>query len=168
MAHLKETLRTSGGALAKAKAVRSSARKLNLVAASIRGKSAAAALTLLTFEKRRVSDEVRKVLQAAVANAENNHKLDVDKLYVAEAWVGRAFVMKRFHTRGRGKSAGIEKPFSNLTIVVKERENDKKLSAKRTRSFSKKTETKKAKAGVPAEASAGAKAKADKSAKAGA
>jgi large subunit ribosomal protein L22 len=154
MAYLKDTLRTSGGALAKAKAVRTSARKLNLVAASIRGKSAAAALTLLTFEKRRVSDEVRKVLQAAVANAENNHKLDVDKLYVAEAWVGRAFVMKRFHTRGRGKSAGIEKPFSNLTIVVKERENDKKLSAKRARGFSKKTEPKKAKAGAPAEASA--------------
>ena len=148
MAYLKDTLRKEGGALAKAKAVRTSARKLNLVAASIRGKSAAAALTLLTFEKRRVSDEVRKVLQAAVANAENNHKLDVDKLYVAEAWVGRAFVMKRFHTRGRGKSAGIEKPFSNLTIVVKERENDKKLSAKRARGFSKKTETNKAKAGA--------------------
>ncbi|MDE1901997.1 MAG: 50S ribosomal protein L22 [Alphaproteobacteria bacterium] len=135
---LKETLRKEGGALAKAKAVRSSARKLNLVAASIRGKSAAAALTQLTFEKRRVSDEVKKVLQAAVANAENNHNLDVDKLYVAEAWVGRAFVMKRFHTRGRGRSAGIEKPFSNLTIVVKERDNSKELSSKRKRSFSKK------------------------------
>lgn len=138
MAMLKETLRKEGGALAKAKALRSSARKLNLVAASIRGKSAAAALTQLTFEKRRVAVEVKKVLQAAVANAENNHSLDVDKLYVAEAWVGRAFVMKRFHTRGRGRSAGIEKPFSNLTIVVKERENSKELSAKRARSFSKK------------------------------
>ena len=138
MALLKETLRKEGGALAKAKALRTSARKLNLVAASIRGKSASAALTLLTFEKRRISDEVKKVLQAAVANAENNHKLDVDKLYVAEAWVGRAFVMKRFHARGRGKSAGIEKPYSNLTIVVKERENDTKLSASRARSFSKK------------------------------
>ena len=154
MALLKETLRKENGALAKAKAVRSSARKLNLVAASIRGKSAAAALTLLTFEKRRVSDEVKKVLQAAVANAENNHKLDVDKLYVAEAWVGRAFVMKRFHTRGRGKSAGIEKPFSNLTIVVKERQGDEKMSSKRARSFSKKPETKKAKVGKSTEASA--------------
>lgn len=154
MALLKETLRKESGALAKAKALRSSARKLNLVAASIRGKSAASALTLLTFEKRRISDEVKKVLQAAVANAENNHNLDVDKLYVAEAWVGRAFVMKRFHTRGRGKSAGIEKPFSNLTIVVKERENDTTLSAKRARSFSKKPETKQAKAGAPAKASA--------------
>jgi len=138
MALLKEKLREENGALAKAKALRTSARKLNLVAASIRGKSAAAALTQLTFEKRRISDEVKKVLQAAVANAENNHKLDVDKLYVAEAWVGRAFVMKRFHARGRGKSAGIEKPYSNLTIVVKERENDTKLSASRARSFSKK------------------------------
>ena len=138
MALLKEKLRAESGALAKAKALRTSARKLNLVAASIRGKSAAAALTQLTFEKRRIADEVKKVLQAAVANAENNHSLDVDKLYVAEAWVGRAFVMKRFHARGRGKSAGIEKPFSNLTIVVKERENDTKLTAKRARSFSKK------------------------------
>ena len=138
MALLKEKLRSESGALAKAKALRTSARKLNLVAASIRGKSAAIALTQLTFEKRRVADEVKKVLQAAVANAENNHNLDVDKLYVAEAWVGRAFVMKRFHARGRGKSAGIEKPFSNLTIVVKERENDTKLTAKRARSFSKK------------------------------
>ncbi len=138
MVMLKESLRKEGGALAKAKALRTSARKLNLVATSIRGKSAAAALTQLTFEKRRVSDEVKKVLQAAVANAENNHKLDVDKLYVAEAWVGRAFVMKRFHPRGRGKSAGIEKPFSNLTIVVKERENTKGLSVKRARSFTKK------------------------------
>ena len=138
MALLKEKLRSESGALAKAKALRTSARKLNLVAASIRGKSAAIALTQLTFEKRRVADEVKKVLQAAVANAENNHNRDVDKLYVAEAWVGRAFVMKRFHARGRGKSAGIEKPFSNLTIVVKERENDTKLTAKRARSFSKK------------------------------
>ena len=144
MVLLKEKLRTESGALAKAKALRTSARKLNLVAASIRGKSAAAALTQLTFEKRRISDEVKKVLQAAVANAENNHKLDVDKLYVAEAWVGRAFVMKRFHTRGRGRSAGIEKPFSNLTIVVKERENDTKLSPKRARSFSKKSQPAKA------------------------
>ena len=138
MALLKEKLRAESGALAKAKALRTSARKLNLVAASIRGKSAAAALTQLTFEKRRIADEVKKVLQAAVANAENNHSLDVDKLYVAEAWVGRAFVMKRFHTRGRGKSAGIEKPFSNLTIVVKERENETQLTAKRARSFTKK------------------------------
>ena len=141
MVMLKESLRKNSGALAKAKAVRSSARKLNLVAASIRGKEASAALTQLRFEKRRVAQEVHKVLKAAVANAENNHGLDVDRLYVAEAWVGRAFVMKRFHTRGRGRSAGIEKPFSHLTIVVKQREEgEKKMSAKRAKGLTKKAE----------------------------
>src|ERR1700722_13049202 len=142
MVMLKEKLQKEKGALARAKAVRSGARKLNLGAATIRGKAAATALTHLLVEKRRVAEEVKKVLQAAVANAENNHGLDVDRLYVAEAWVGRAFVMKRFHARGRGRSAGIEKPYSNLTIIVKERENDNKLSASRARSFSKKSETK--------------------------
>jgi large subunit ribosomal protein L22 len=139
MVTFKDKLRKENGALAKAKAVRSSARKLNLVAASIRGKTAAAALTQLNFEKRRIAGDVKKVLQAAVANAENNHGLDVDKLYVAEAWVGRAFVMKRFHTRGRGRSAGIEKPFSNLTIIVKQREDgdEPKMSKSRARGFSK-------------------------------
>ena len=140
MVMLKQSLRETKGAMAKAASVRSGARKLNLVAASIRGKTAAAALIQLTFEKRRVAHEVKKVLQAAVSNAENNHGLDVDKLYVAEAWVGRAFVMKRMHTRGRGKSAGIEKPYSNLTIVVKEQEGEKKLSSRRARSFTKKTQ----------------------------
>ncbi len=126
-------------AMAKATSIRTSARKLNLVAASIRGKNAAAALTQLNFEKRRIAQDVKKVLQSAVANAENNHSLDVDKLYVAEAFVGRAFVMKRFHTRGRGRSAGIEKPFSNLTIIVRERadapkEAPKKASTKKAAS----------------------------------
>src|SRR5580704_14820443 len=131
MVMLKDKLRKDHSALARASSVRSSARKLNLVAASIRGKAAATALTQLRFEKRRIAIEVRKVLQAAVANAENNHGLDVDRLYVAEAWVGRAFVMKRMHTRGRGRSAGIEKPFSNLTIVVRERaEGEEKKSKK--------------------------------------
>jgi large subunit ribosomal protein L22 len=146
MVMLKDKLQKENGALAKARAVRSSARKLNLVAASIRGKSAAAALTQLRFEKRRIAQDVKKVLQAAVANAENNHGLDVDKLYVAEAWVGRAFVMKRFHTRGRGRSAGIEKPFSNLTIIVKQREDGEKekMTETRAKGFSKKKpETKK-------------------------
>lgn len=137
---LKKKLVEEKGALAKARAVRSSARKLNLVAASIRGKTAQAALIQLRFEKRRIAQDVKKVLQAAVSNAENNHGLDVDRLYVAEAWVGRSFVMKRFHARGRGKSAGIEKPFSNLTIVVKEREGEQPMTAKRARGFSKKPE----------------------------
>lgn len=109
-------------AYARAKALRTSARKLNLVAASIRGLSAGAALTQLAFEKRRIAQDVRKVLQSAIANAENNASLNVDRLYVAEAWVGRSMVMKRFRARARGRSAGIEKPFSNLTIVVRERE----------------------------------------------
>jgi len=162
MAMLKEKLRKEKGALAKARAVRTSARKLNLVATSIRGKTASAALTQLNFERRRIAIEVKKVLQAAVANAENNHGLDVDKLYVAEAWVGRAFVMKRFHTRGRGRSAGIEKPFSNLTIVVKEREGEKEMSTSRKRGFSKQKPESKSKpktAGVPGEVSAKAEAK---------
>lgn len=143
MVMLKDKLRKEKGALAKANALRTSARKLNLVAASIRGKPAAAALVQLRFEKRHIAQEVRKVLQAAVANAENNHNLDVDRLIVSEAWVGRAFVMKRFHARGRGRSAGIEKPFSNLTIVVTERAADEKMTPKRAKGFSKtKPETK--------------------------
>lgn len=140
---LKDKLRAEKGALAKITALRTSPRKLNLVAASIRGKSAATALTQLTFEKRRVAQDVKKLLQAAIANAENNHGLDVDKLYVAEAWCGRAFVMKRFMARGRGKSSGIEKPFSNMTIVVKEREATEAMTASRAKGFSKaKTEGK--------------------------
>jgi len=108
-------------ALASVKMIRTSPRKLNIVAQMIRGKSASAALASLTFCERRVANEVRKVLQAAIANAENNHQLDVDRLYVSRATVGRAMVMKRFHTRGRGRSARIEKPFSNLVVIVSER-----------------------------------------------
>ena len=101
--------------------LRTSPRKLNLVAQTIRGKSASSALAELTFSHRRIAHEVKKVLQAAIANAENNHQLDVDRLYVKEATVGRAFVMKRFHTRGRGRSARIEKHFAHLTVIVRER-----------------------------------------------
>jgi large subunit ribosomal protein L22 len=108
-------------AKAFAKMIRTSARKLNLVAQLIRGKSAQNALADLTFCERRIAKEVRKVLQSAIANAENNHQLDVDRLYVSEATVGRALVMRRFHARGRGRSAAVEKPFSNLTVVVRER-----------------------------------------------
>ena len=106
------------------RALRVSARKLNLVAQTIRGKSASSALAELTFSQRRIARDVKKVLQAAIANAENNHQLDVDRLYVKEATVGRAFVMKRFHTRGRGRSARIEKHFAHLTVVVRERPED--------------------------------------------
>jgi len=101
--------------------LRTSPRKLNLVAQSIRGKTASSALAELTFSPRRIARDVKKVLQAAIANAENNHQLDVDRLYVKEATVGRAFVMKRFHARGRGRAARVEKSFSNLTVIVRER-----------------------------------------------
>jgi large subunit ribosomal protein L22 len=103
------------------RALHTSPRKLNLVAQTIRGKDAAAALATLTFSHRRIAHEVKKVLQAAIANAENNHQLDVDRLYVKEATVGRAFVMKRLHTRGRGRSARVEKHFAHLTVIVRER-----------------------------------------------
>jgi large subunit ribosomal protein L22 len=102
--------------------IRVSPRKLNLVAGSIRGLAADDALAQLTFEKRRVSNDVKKVLEAAIANAENNHQLDVDRLFVKEAFVGKTLVMKRFRARARGRVGRIQKPFSNITVVVKERE----------------------------------------------
>jgi large subunit ribosomal protein L22 len=100
--------------------IRVSPQKLNLVAAMIRGKKASAALADLEFSRKRISGEVRKVLQSAIANAENNHDLDVDNLIVAEAHVGKALVMKRFSPRARGRVGRILKPFSNLTVVVRE------------------------------------------------
>jgi len=109
-------------ALASARYIRTSPRKLNLVAQMIRGKNAGRALTDLEFCPRRVANEVRKVLQAAIANAENNHGLDVDRLYVAEATVGKTMKMRRFHARARGRAAPVEKFFSNLTVIVRERE----------------------------------------------
>ncbi len=100
--------------------IRVSPQKLNLVAAMIRGKKVASALADLEFSRRRISGQVRKTLQSAIANAENNHDLDVDSLVVAEAHVGKALVMKRFKPRARGRASRITKPFSNLTIVVRE------------------------------------------------
>jgi len=100
--------------------IRVSPQKLNLVAAMIRGKKVASALADLEFSRRRISGQVRKTLQSAIANAENNHDLDVDSLVVAEAHVGKALVMKRFKPRARGRASRIIKPFSNLTIVVRE------------------------------------------------
>ena len=107
-------------AAASMRGLRTSQRKLNLVAKAIRGKTASSALAELTFSRRRIAQDVKKVLQAAIANAENNHQLDVDRLFVKEATVGRAFVLKRFHTRGRGRSARVEKMFAHLTVVVRE------------------------------------------------
>ena len=104
------------------KMIRTSPQKINLVAQSIRGKACEAALNDLTFSTRRIALEVKKVLQTAIANAENNQQLDIDKLFVAEASCGRAFVMKRWRPRARGRTGKILKPFSNLTIVVRELE----------------------------------------------
>lgn len=102
------------------KYVRTSPQKLNLVAQMIRGKKAERAVTDLEFSNRRVSQDVKKCLESAIANAENNHNLDIDKLIVSEAYVGKSIVMKRFRARAKGRGARILKPFSNLTIVVKE------------------------------------------------
>ena len=109
-------------AKAFSKTIRTSPRKLNLVAASIRGKDAAKALASLAFSRRRIAADVKKVLESAIANAENNHQLDVDRLYVSEAFVGKGLVMKRFRARARGRVGRVEKPWSNLTVVVRERE----------------------------------------------
>ena len=107
-------------AMAKTKMLRTSPQKLNLVAAMIRGKKVDKALADLTFSKRRIAGDVKKCLQSAIANAENNHNLDVDDLVVSQAFVGKALVLKRFHARARGRGARILKPFANLTIVVRE------------------------------------------------
>ena len=109
-------------AMARAKMIRLSPQKLNLVCASIRGKSASAAVSELAFSKRRVAKDVKAVLESAIANAENNHQLDVDNLFVAEATVGRAMVMKRWKARARGRVGKIVKPWSNVRIILRERE----------------------------------------------
>ncbi len=115
-------------AKAKARTLRISPRKLNLVAESIRGLKADKALAQLTFSKKRISEEVKKVLMSAIANAENNHSMDVDRLVVSEAYVGKAMVMKRFQAGAKGRANRIIKPFSNLTIIVAEKEVAPKAS----------------------------------------
>jgi large subunit ribosomal protein L22 len=115
-------------AKAVARMIRISPQKLNLVAQLIRGKKVATALADLTFSRKRIAKDVKKCLESAIANAENNHDLDVDDLIVAEAHVGKALVMKRFHPRGRGRSGAIMKPFSHLTIVVRQVEAEAKAA----------------------------------------
>jgi large subunit ribosomal protein L22 len=100
--------------------IRVSPQKLNLVAQLIRGKKVASALADLEFSRKRIAKDVRKTLESAIANAENNHDLDVDDLVVAQAFVGKGIVMKRFHARARGRASRIEKPFANLTIIVRQ------------------------------------------------
>ena len=112
-------------AFARAKSIRTSGQKLNLVAKSIRGCNIKVAIDQLTFSKKRVAREVLKVLNSAIANAENNFGLDIDKLVVKEAYVGKSIVMKRMRARARGRAARILKPFSKLTILLKETEEGK-------------------------------------------
>ena len=107
-------------AMAKARMLRTSPQKLNLVAQMIRGKKVEKALSDLTFSKKRIADDVKKCLQSAIANAENNHNLDVDELIVAEAYVGKNLIMKRGKPRARGRFGRIIKPFSELTIKVRQ------------------------------------------------
>ena len=123
----KEQVKT---AYAKARTIRVSPQKLNLVAETIRGLKADKALAELTFSKRRVAKDVKKVLQAAIANAEHNFGLDIDKLVVAEAYVGKAMVMKRWHAAAKGAGHKVLKPFSNLTVVVAEKEPAEKAVKK--------------------------------------
>lgn len=143
-------------AMAMAKYLRTSPYKLNLVAQMIRGKKADRALTDLEFSNKRIANEVIKVLQSAVANAENNHGLDIDKLYVAEAHVGKSVMMRRFRARARGRAARIEKQFSRLTVVVREQEAKIKPVKKTAKSEDKKAAPKKetAKKAAPKKAAA--------------
>jgi len=147
-------------AMAVARNIRVSPRKLNLVAQQIRGQKVDRALNVLTFSQKRIAGVVKKALQSAIANAENNHDLDVDDLVVAEASVGKNLVMKRFHARARGNAGGIEKFFSQLTIVVEEKREEKKEEAKPAEGKTKG----KAKAKTPAKKQAAKKAPAKKSA----
>ncbi|MBT4999861.1 MAG: 50S ribosomal protein L22 [Tateyamaria sp.] len=107
-------------AMAKTRMLRTSPQKLNLVAAMIRGKKVDKALTDLTFSKKRIAQDVKKCLQSAIANAENNHNLDVDELVVAEAWVGKNMTLKRGRPRARGRFGKIMKPFAEITIKVRQ------------------------------------------------
>ena len=111
-------------AQAVARSLRVSPQKLNLVAQLIRGKKVEKALADLTFSHKRIAKDVKKTLQSAIANAENNHDLDIDDLIVSQAHVGKGLVIKRFHARGRGRAGKIMKPFSHLTIVVRQVEAD--------------------------------------------
>jgi len=108
------------------KNVRSSPRKLNILLKNIRGKKADIAIRDLTFASRRIASEVKKTLQSAIANAENNNQYDIDKLYIKEAYVGKSIVLKRFRPRAKGRASSIKKPYSNLTIILSEQINQKK------------------------------------------
>ena len=118
-------------AKAVARSLRVSPQKLDLVASLIRGKPVEQALADLEFSRKRISGDVRKCLMSAVANAENNHQLSIDQLVVAEAYVGKNLVMKRFHARGRGRSSMVMKPFSQITVVVREVDEDELVNVRK-------------------------------------
>ncbi len=126
-------------ALAVARNLRVSPQKLNLVAAMIRGKKVEQALADLEFSRKRIAVDVRKCLMSAIANAENNHDLDVNQLIVAEAHVGKNLIMKRFHARGRGRSSAIMKPFSQITVIVREVDEEAVAASKANKSASAKS-----------------------------
>ena len=109
------------------KNVRSSPRKINILLKNIRGKKADIAIRDLSFARQRIASEIKKTVQSAVANAENNNQYDIDNLYVKEAYVGKSIVLKRFRARAKGRAAGIKKPYSNLTIILSENINEKKV-----------------------------------------
>jgi large subunit ribosomal protein L22 len=155
-------------AMAIGRNIRVSPRKLNLVAQQIRGKKVDRALNELTFSQKRIARDVKKVLQSAVANAENNHDLDVDDLVVREASVGKNLVMKRFHARARGNSGGIEKFFSQITIVVEEKREADKKEGKTEAKAEAKPAAKKSEGKSPAKKPAAKKPAAKKSAARGA
>ena len=146
-------------AMAIARNIRVSPRKLNLVAQQIRGKKVDRALNVLTFSQKRIAGVVKKALQSAIANAENNHDLDVDDLVVAEASVGKNLVMKRFHARARGNAGGIEKFFSQLTIVVEEKREEAKKEEPKAPASKGKPAAKKTSGKAPAKKPAAKKAK---------
>jgi large subunit ribosomal protein L22 len=144
-------------ARAIAKNLRVSPQKLNLVAGMIRGKKVDQALADLEFSRKRIAQDVRKCVMSAVANAENNHGLDVNALVVKEAWVGKNLVMKRFAARGRGRSAGIMKPFSQITVIVRQAEDDEAGSKRKAPAI--KTSKPKSASGAKAKSGAGKSAK---------
>ena len=125
-------------ASAKAKSLKTSITKVKLVLKMIRGKKAENALNILEFSKRRISNEITKILKSAIANAENNHQLDIDKLFVKEATVGKSMVLKRFRPRARGRSGKILKPFSKVKILVQEKEKDKEIVKEKNKTLEEK------------------------------
>ena len=116
------------------RSVRSSPRKINLLLKSIRGKKADIAIRDLSFARQRIAFEIKKTVQSAVANAENNNQYDIDNLYVKEAYVGKSIVLKRFRARAKGRASAIKKPYSNLTIILSEKINQKKEESHGTKS----------------------------------